>query len=198
MAAAITGLGSGALHALAGPDHLLSVVPLAVGRGRGAWRVGLLWGLGHSAGTIAAAGALLLALSAVPLDLVSGWAERVGGGALVAMGVVNLLALRRTRRGAAPSPGPRAAVFAVGLVHGLTGAAALLALLPGGAAPGPHQLVYLGGFGVGSTAAMAALTSALAALARSGRLTPAIARRIPAWASVASIALGAIWAANGG
>jgi len=48
---AFLGLGSGALHALSGPDHLLGVAPHAVGRRRGAWRVGVAWGAGHAAAT---------------------------------------------------------------------------------------------------------------------------------------------------
>jgi hypothetical protein len=199
MTAAIAGLGSGALHALAGPDHLLSLVPLSVGRRRGAWRVGLLWGLGHAAGTLAAAVVLLLALSAAHLEVVGIWAERLAGSALVAMGVANVVALRRARAeaGAAP-PAVRAAVFGVGLVHGLTGAVALLLLLPAASAPGLHQALYLGGFSAGSTAAMAALTAGIASLSRSGRLTSTLWRRIPAVASVASIAVGLAWATTAG
>jgi hypothetical protein len=199
MTAAIAGLGSGALHALSGPDHLLSLVPLSVGRRQGAWRVGLAWGLGHAAGTLAAAAVLLVALSAVRLDVVGVWAERMAGGALVAMGVANVVALRRARGGAASASAPaRSAVLVVGLVHGLTGAAALLLLLPAASGPGLHQALYLGGFSAGSTAAMAALTSAVASLSRSGRLGGTLWRRVPAVASAASIAVGLVWAATAG
>jgi hypothetical protein len=198
MTAALSGLGSGALHALSGPDHLLSLVPLSVGRGRGAWRVGFVWGVGHAAGTAAAATLLLLALSAAHVEVVGVWAERIAGGALVAMGFANAVALRRARPPEPGSAAARAAVFAVGLVHGLTGAAALLLLVPAAAGPGLHAFPYLGGFSVGSTAAMAALTAALASLSRSGRLTPAVARRVPAAASFASIAVGVAWAATAG
>jgi hypothetical protein len=45
---------------------------------------------------------------------------------------------------------------------------------------------------------MSGLTAALAALSRSGRLTGSVAHRIPAAASVASIATGLAWAAAAG
>jgi hypothetical protein len=199
MTAAISGLGSGALHALSGPDHLLSLVPLSIGRSRGAWRVGLVWGLGHAAGTLAAAAAIFLALSAAHVEGVNLWAERIAGAALVAMGISNAVALRRARP-AGRTPGAaaaRAAVFSVGLVHGVTGAAALLLLRPAAAEPGRHAGLYLGGFSVGSTAAMTALTAGLATLARSGRLTAAV-RRVPAVASFASIVVGVAWTATAG
>jgi hypothetical protein len=196
--AAIAGLGSGALHALSGPDHLLSLVPLSAGRARGAWRVGLAWGLGHAAGTLLAASLLLVVLSAARLEVVSVWAERAAGGALVAMGIANGVALRRARAtaGGVPAAG-RAAVFAVGLVHGVTGAAALLLLLPAAGAGGREATLFLGGFTLGSTAAMAALTAAVAWLSRAGRLSGVLAR-VPVAASAASIAVGLAWAATAG
>ncbi|MBI5362186.1 MAG: High-affinity nickel transporter, partial [Planctomycetes bacterium] len=46
------GLGAGALHALAGPDHLAGVAPFAARAGRRAWRVGVAWGVGHAAGAL--------------------------------------------------------------------------------------------------------------------------------------------------
>jgi hypothetical protein len=65
--ALLTGLGSGAVHAVSGPDHVLSLAPLSVGRRRGAWRVGLTWGLGHALGTLLSALVLVFAAEAVDL-----------------------------------------------------------------------------------------------------------------------------------
>ena len=205
MTAALTGLGSGALHAVAGPDHVLSLAPLSVGRCRGAWRVGLAWGLGHGGGT------LLLALlaSMLPLEAVGPWAARLAGVALAATGALNLVSLRRARAQLAARSAPlearatlRAftgvrAVAAVGLVHGATGAAALLLLLPALTRTGGHGdgALYLAGFTVGSTAAMAGLTAALSALTGAGRAAAALMRHVPRAASAASIPVGIAWAA---
>lgn len=194
MTAALTGLGSGALHALSGPDHLVSLTPLSVGRARGGWAVGLLWGVGHGAGTLLLGALLLGAASQIHLASAAVWAERIAGLALAGMGVHGLLALRR---GAVPAAAPARAAWkalvGIGLVHGATGAAALLLLLPAAASASPaHQALYLGGFTVGSTLAMAGLTAALASASRRPALH-AVVRHAPAWAARAAVVLGVAW-----
>jgi hypothetical protein len=195
MTAALAGLGSGALHALAGPDHLLGVAPHAVGLRRGAWRLGLAWGLGHAAGTVAAWALLLAAASAAHLERVERWAERGAGFALVAVGVLGLLALRRARLDPrAPVRGELGAFACLGIVHGATGAAALVLVVLGAAAPGVERLLYMAGFSAGGTAAMVALATALSRAGRRPRLAAALPRLAPA-ASAASIAVGLAWLA---
>lgn len=125
------------------------------------------------------------------------WAERVAGMALIAMGAANLVALRRGRTVAAvvAARGARRAVFAVGLVHGVTGAAALLLFLPAAHAAPAVQGLSLAGFAAGSTAAMAGLTAAISALSAAAAPRLALAtRRVPALASLASVAVGLAWA----
>jgi hypothetical protein len=188
---ALAGLGSGALHALAGPDHLLSLAPLSVGRRQGAWRVGLLWGIGHGLGTLAAAAVLILALSSVSLHGVELWAERVAALALLVMGVVGLK--RRPFSGGTAGAETRG-VLTVGLIHGLTGAAALLLLLPATVSGSTaERVLYLGGFSIGSTLAMAALTAGLATFSRSRAMSAALIARVPRAASALSIVLGSAW-----
>ena len=189
--AAIAGLGSGAVHAVAAPDHVLSLAPLSVGTVRRGWRVGLLWGIGHGAGTLVAALALLFVFAAVELPGIEAWAERIAGLALVGLGAWGLVRRNASAgSGAAPSKG----IAMVGLVHGLTGAAALLLLLPavvGGSAL--HRVIYLAGFTIGSTLAMASFTACLATLSCSGRASRLVSGRLPAVASSLSIVLGAVW-----
>lgn len=198
MTAALAGLGSGALHALSGPDHLLGVAPHALSRPRGAWRVGLAWGAGHGLGNAAVSALLLATASALDLALVERWAERGAGIALVGMGVLALRALRRAplRAGALRPGGGRgsAAALAVGVVHGALGAAALVPVVLGAAAPGTARAIFLVAFSVGGAAAMAGLTAWLATAARSPRLA-ALLPRAPGAAAAASIAVGAAWIA---
>lgn len=190
---ALAGVGSGALHALVGPDHLLSLAPLSLGRQRGAWRVGLLWGIGHGMGTLVAAGVLMLVLSAVHLEWVDLWAERLAGLALLGMGVWGLK--RRIVPGS--EGGAPRGVVAVGLVHGLTGASALLLLLPVTVSgTGLEQALFLGGFSVGSTLAMSGLTASIAAFSRVRRVPASVATHVPRVASVFSIFLGGAWMAG--
>ena len=132
MVAALAGLGSGALHAVSGPDHLLSLAPLSLGIGRKAWRVGLMWGLGHALGTLLCVAAVVLVAAALNLDVLQTWGERIAGGALVMTGMVGLrrwLSHRTPAKEATASKAGGASTWGVlssGFVHGLTGAAAVL------------------------------------------------------------------------
>ena len=191
MVMALAGLGSGALHALSGPDHLLSLAPLSVGRRQGAWRVGLLWGIGHGLGTLAASAVLLVALSAVHLEGVERWGERIAALALLVMGAWGL----RRRSLASHSRGATGGVIAVGLVHGLTGAAALLLILPATiSGSAMDRALFLGGFSIGSTVAMAALTAGIASFSLSrGKVSAAVSAKVPRMASALSIVLGSAW-----
>ncbi|MGC3997264.1 MAG: hypothetical protein QM767_07045 [Anaeromyxobacter sp.] len=193
---ALGGLMSGAVHAVSGPDHLLSLAPLSVGRRRAAWRVGLVWGAGHALGTTAAAALLAALVTVTALPLAGAWGERAAGLALVALGVVGLLR-RRTEAAEpdAPPAGSALGVLAVGVVHGVTGAAGLLLLAPAITAGSLAQgITYLAGFSVGSAAAMAALTASLAAAARLTRAGP-VPLRLARLASAGSVALGLAWVA---
>jgi hypothetical protein len=170
-----------------------------VGRRTGAWRVGLAWGAGHAAGTVAVSTVLLSAASALHVAHVERWAERGAGLALVAVGVLGLLALRRAnldpaRAPAAAATGGLFASAGVGLLHGSLGAAALVLVVAGAAAPGAERWTFLAGFSVGSTAAMALLTAGLARAVRAPRLA-ALLPRVPPVTSAASIALGLAWLA---
>ncbi len=190
--ALLAGLSSGALHALAGPDHLLSLAPLSYGRREGAWRLGFLWGVGHGLGTLVAVGLLMLVVQAVPLHGLELWAERVAASALLLTGLWGL----KRRLGAEDVKALSRGVLGVGLVHGLTGGAALLLLLPAVVSgSNAERVLYLGGFSVGSTLAMAALTAGLSAFSQTRRLPAALGVHVPRVASGLSVAVGGAWIA---
>jgi nickel/cobalt exporter len=200
MVAALVGLGSGALHAVSGPDHLLSLAPMSLGLRRRAWRVGLLWGLGHALGTVVCAAAVLAVASMFELELLSTWGDRLAGAALFVMGVVGLRrwhALRSPLVAAARASKNTVSsweVLSIGLLHGVSGAAAVLLLLPAALAHSVlWKALYLGGFALGSTLAMAALTAALAASARALPKPESFLRHVPAVASFGSMFLGGWW-----
>lgn len=191
---ALTGIGAGVIHALAGPDHVLSLVPLSLGRRR-AWRVGLWWGLGHGAGTACWALGLALSLSAAKLEGLAGWSDVLAGVALIAMGILGMRRMsRQTSQGA-----PGRNIFWIGLIHGAAGGAVLLLLLlamvSGSALEAGH---YLLGFIVGSTVAMVVFTALVARLSHTFGGASKLVRRIGWGASVASVALGAMWILRGG
>ena len=91
--AILTGLIAGAGHVFTGPDHLSAVAPLVVQHRRSGWQLGTLWGFGHSAGVWGLAVLFALLGDALPVELLSGWSERLVGFVLIAIGV---WAIRRT------------------------------------------------------------------------------------------------------
>jgi hypothetical protein len=103
---------------------------------------------------------------------------------------VSYLQVRRHTAPDAEAAGRNALL--VGLIHGLTGAASVVLVVPMLAnAPLTSSLAFLLAFAAGSTAAMAALTTLLARLGN--RMTPARARTARYAACAGSAALGLFW-----
>jgi len=86
IAAMIAGLSAGAIHVLAGPDHLAAVAPLAAGRER-PWSAGFLWGLGHASGVLVVGAAALLLRELLPVERLSASSERLVGVVLIVIGL---------------------------------------------------------------------------------------------------------------
>lgn len=76
---------------------MLSLAPLSLRIHRRAWRVGLLWGVGHSLGTLACAAAVVWVASMLELAVLSTWGDRLAGGALLVTGAMGLLRWRAYR-----------------------------------------------------------------------------------------------------
>lgn len=209
---AVTSAGFGMIlgmrHALE-PDHLAAVSTLMTGErssARAAW-LGAWWGLGHTL-TLLIAGALLVTLQTeMPVTVAQ----------MLQLCVILLLigfGIRALYQGACPAPAapthshrPPGALarwranrsglarpFLVGAVHGLAGSGALVAMIVTTLPSTTSRLSYLLLFGVGSTAAMAALSGLLGwPLARFGgnRL---FVRTIALGVGALSTALGLVWA----
>jgi hypothetical protein len=180
-----SGALAGAVHVLAGADHLAAVAPLAVANRRRGWLAGFTWGVGHTAGVITVA-ALAVSLRDLlpPVDLISAWSERLVGAALIAVGLWALRAGLRIRT--APHAhgqvthehvhvqagtrltrrlGHAHASFLMGVLHGVAGSSHFVGVLPALAMPTrTAALIYIAGFAGGSIAAMAAFGAALGAL----------------------------------
>lgn len=82
----IAGLTAGAVHVLAGPDHLAAVAPLAANGNVRPWRSGLYWGLGHAGGVVLVGIGAILVRELLPLDSLSEWSERIVGLVLIGIG----------------------------------------------------------------------------------------------------------------
>ena len=169
---------------------MLSLGPMAIGSRRSSWRLGARWGAGHAVGTLLLCVPVLWLAQHTRLPFLASLGDRLAGIALVATALVSFLQLRRHPVVDGEAAGRNAVV--VGFIHGLTGAASLLLVVPmlaGGSLPA--SLVFLLAFAAGSTAGMAVLTSVLARLGT--RLDPIRARSARYVACAASAALGLFW-----
>jgi len=187
--ALLYGASSGALHAVTGPDHVLSLGPVALKRPGRSFQVGLTWGVGHPLGTLLLALPLLLSSRLVHLPTLAGLGDRLAGLALLAMASWSLWSARRhSARAAADTRSP----FLVGTLHGATGAGGLLLVVPmllG--AELSHALAFLLTFSLGSSLAMACLTAAIGKLG--SKLGHALIGKAQLWLGVGSILVGATW-----
>ena len=185
-AALLYGAGSGALHAVTGPDHVLSLSPAALEQPKASWRIGLTWGAGHALGTLLLAVPLLALAHVVHVPSLASWGERLAGAALLATG---LLTLRALRSEGAQEPARLRSTLAIGLVHGATGAGSLVLVLPVILAGSLERVVlFLVAFALGSTLAMAGLTSAIAKLGQ--RLDARTVTRAQRLLALTALALG--------
>jgi len=193
---AFAGIIAGFAHVLSGPDHLAAIAPYAVAGKARAWRTGVRWGFGHSAGVIAVGLLAVLFRDALHVDALSAWGERCVGLVLIAIGVRGLrTALAVARRSHAATPPHRHTPFAIGTVHGLAGSSHLLGVVPALMLPSElDACIYLFLFGVGSIAAMGAFSSFVGWFAdrRFGRGAAAQSALLAA-CSVAAVAVGCFW-----
>src|SRR5688572_11920511 len=184
--AILYGAGSGALHAVTGPDHVLSLGPAALAQPRGSWRIGFHWGIGHALGTLLLALPALLLARLLHLEALASIGDRLSGAVLC---VTAALACWSLHRGVPQARAEQRSSLLVGLLHGMTGAGSLVLVLPvlvAGSAL--RSTLFLTAFAVGSTLAMALFTWAIAHLA--GALENRVIERARRTLIVASFALG--------
>lgn len=164
----IGGLFAGFLHVLMGPDHLAAVAPSAALRGKDAWRSGLRWGIGHSAGVVFVGIALVLLRQLVDISKYAWMGERLVGIALIAIGIWGLRVLitncelsLATHRHSHHHHAERTAL-GVGVLHGLAGGSHLFGVIPALALPSIGlSAIWLMLFGLGTIIAMMAFTGVL-------------------------------------
>jgi hypothetical protein len=201
------GLLLGMRHALE-PDHL-TAVSMLVARDRravrGAW-LGAWWGLGHSISLLVVGSALALFHASMPPRLASIF-ELAVSAMLIALGVRSISrSFAQERDGQSHDRrlcrdhvhvgrwtfATRS--LAIGLVHGLAGTGALVALVVAELPSAGLRIAYMAVFGIGSVLGMA-LVSGFAgiSIARFSR-TPRVAKTIVLVTGAFSIALGVRWA----
>ena len=188
----VTGILPGALHVFTQPDHLAAIVPLSVDAGRGAWRVGLRWGVGHAVGLIVVGLAAYAAREQLEFELLAEYGEPLVGLVLIGIAVWGFYHLRslpeQTDRSSLPAHVHTGAALLIGMLHGAFGTGAVLGLLPALAQSSwPAAASFLGGFGIGTVVAMVGVAS-FAGLAHGPRY-----RLVFGLASAACLLIGLTW-----
>jgi cytochrome c biogenesis protein CcdA len=188
------GLVLGLRHA-ADPDHVVAVAAITARTRRvlGATWLGVMWGLGHSM-TLFAVGAAIILFNVVVPPRVGLALEFAVALALVVLGLVNLRRPSNNRDAAAlaSSRAPAGRAFAVGLVHGLAGSAAVALLVLATIHDPRWACAYLLVFALGTMIGMALVTTSMAApLAHAARRWPAFGHGTRLATGALSLALGA-------
>ena len=201
MILALAGLVAGFVHVLAGPDHLTAIAPYAIDGRRRAWRTGVRWGLGHSAGVIGVGLLALLLRNRLHVEALSAWGERCVGIVLIGVGFWALRAAFAARRVRPDQPRHEErphvhgrAAFAVGTVHGLAGSSHVLGIVPALVLPSNFEAAaYLLLFGAGSVVAMATFSSLAGWLAGRSGASPITQSALLGFCSVLAFCVGGFW-----
>ena len=198
----LAGLAAGFVHVLSGPDHLAAMAPYATEGKARAWRTGIRWGLGHSAGVLGVGLLALILRDALPVEAFSAWGERCVGLVLMGIGAWGLRKAMAARcvdidlhrhRERTPVHGHTA--VAIGTVHGLAGGSHVMGIAPALVLPSDGApAAYLILFGAGSVAAMGLFSFLIGWLAArpvaSGATTQSA---LLALCSVVALSLGGFW-----
>ena len=194
VAASVLGLGLGFKHAFEA-DHVAAVCTFVARGGtvgRAAWS-GAMWGLGHGAVLVLLGSALILSGATVPVAVAIALDIAVAV-MLVGLGLAALAKRRHKPAGHVhhdvPSGVPRRP-FAVGLVHGASGTAALTLLVASTMQTRVSALVFVALFGLSSVLCMALVATLIAWPMRSlTARAPSLAPRLQVLAGLGSIAAG--------
>jgi cytochrome c biogenesis protein CcdA len=174
----VLGLFLGVRHAT-DADHVVAVTTLVARRQstRAALLLGALWGVGHGVTILLVGGAIILLGIVVPPRL--GLALELSVAVmLITLGALNLRAASREARARSaahahgagdgddvtnphPHPTRKFRSFAIGVVHGLAGSAAVALLVLSTIRDAALSFLYLGLFATGTVAGMMMFTTAL-------------------------------------
>lgn len=181
-------------------DHVAAVASLSTRESSVAegLRMGVAWGIGHSA-ILFIVGAIVLSIDGVVPERLANGLELVVGFMLVFLGldVWRRLIRRETPLETNHIPSNGSAIplraLVVGLVHGMAGSAALVLLTLDRAPSVPVGLAYIAVFGVGSILGMALLSTAISVPLRvSARSMRRLHDAVQGIVATATILLGAV------
>jgi len=185
--ALVIGVTRGLAHALEA-DHVAAVATFAAAdrTASRALRSACLWGAGHAAAVLGLGGALVASGVQVP----AGLARAFDAGVVVLLVWLGISALRGSSGQPARAQWVR---FTAGLVHGLSGTAALTIFLAMHVQGRAAAIGFLGVFGVATLAAMIGVGALLGwSLRAGGARVPAVLRAARIGSGLASLVTAAI------
>lgn len=207
----MAGMVAGALHVFSGPDHLAAVSPLAVIEKRQAWKSGLQWAIGHTSGVLVIGAIGLFLRGIVPIELLSGWSERLVGWVLIGIGLWGLQSAWRHRihthehahgdvvhehvhvHGRTHTHQHFHAAVWIGMLHGLAGGSHVVGVLPALILPNlVDASTYLISFGAGTISAMTLCTSTIGFLSARFQ-NPIVFKSLLVGTSCAAVVVGSYW-----
>ncbi|XP_015690235.2 uncharacterized protein LOC102713811 [Oryza brachyantha] len=207
------GFIAGCLHTLSGPDHLVALAPLSIGRSRlESGLVGALWGCGHDAGQVIFGLLFLLLKDRLHIEILRTWGTRVVGLTLLIIGGMGIREATEVHESSLALEGvdcnvssseplatpvaPRKkkvgfATFATGVVHGLQ-PDALLMVLPALALPSRLAgAAFLGMFLMGTVFSMGSYTAFVGSCSEALKeKVPRITEKLTWAASLVAICMG--------
>ncbi len=182
------------------PDHVIAVATIGSQQrsiAGGAW-IGVLWGVGHTL-TIVAVGIAIIAFNVVISPQVGLSMELAVAFMLIVLGILSLKGTRSLRPGSPDHGAGRAATtralrpLAIGIVHGLAGSASIALLVLAPIRDPLLAATYLLVFGVGTITGMMLITGLMVwPLARMGRGSATVRRRVTTATGVLSLTLGVL------
>ena len=85
-----TGLAMGVVHVLAGVDHLSALATLSVGSSWRALKLGIRWGLGHSAGLVLVTGVFLCLRGEINIGSIKRYCDGIVGFFMILLGIYSI------------------------------------------------------------------------------------------------------------
>lgn len=194
-----TGLIASTTHVLSGPDHLAAVTPMAVGGQKNTWKIGFVWGIGHTLGVLIIGVLFMVFREFIPVKRISAYSEILVGFVLIGIGVwafmrffyrgkeENIQSQKKQRHGS---------MLSIGILHGFAGFSHILGILPSLALPSAFASgLYLAGFGIGTILAMVLYSAGIGFLYNrlSARRQERFVIGIRIAAASAAVVVGVIW-----
>lgn len=216
-----TGSFMGIVHVLAGVDHLSALATLSVGSSWRAIRLGIRWGLGHSAGLVLVTIIFLLLKGEVDMKLFKKYCDGLVGLFMIVLGLHSIYTALRiyfnsneindiernnrknkitdksftTGINIKDNATQRIVAFIIGIIHGIAGPGGMLGVVPAVEMKSLHSsILYLTSFTISSTLCMGIFAAIFGEVTRrAGSTSGFIELLLNVFSSLLSIAVGTTW-----